>query len=118
VTSPEPTKAALAYRNVRTRSWKTIGINEDWLDFMLRRGDEVTRAPRPPLFATARHYVSTNLYASAIEEVEAGVADSGGDPLFRPDTPRVVGAGPRCRPILTRTMSACLFPARSLEEAP
>jgi hypothetical protein len=39
--------------------------------------------PTPPLSAAARHYVSTNLYASAIEEVEAGVPDSGGrNPLF------------------------------------
>ena len=50
--------------------------------------------PMPPLSAAARHYVSTNLYASAIEEVEAGVADSGGDPPFRPDTPRVVAVAP------------------------
>ena len=30
-----------------------------------------------------------DLSASAIEEVEAGVADSGGRTPFRPDTPRV-----------------------------
>ena len=31
--------------------------------------------PTTPLSAAARHYVSTNLSASAIEEVEAGVAE-------------------------------------------
>jgi hypothetical protein len=38
--------------------------------------------PTTPLSAAARHYVSTNLSASAIEEVEAGVADSGGRTPF------------------------------------
>ena len=48
---------------------------EDWLEHLLRRGEELARrlvvTPTPTLSAAARH---TNLYASAIEEVEAGVA--------------------------------------------
>ena len=64
-------------------------MSEDWLEFMLRRGEELARrltiTPTPPLSAAARHYVSTNLSASAIEEIEAGVADSGGRTPFRPD---------------------------------
>ena len=46
-----------------------------------------------PLSAAARHYVSTNLSASAIEEVEAGVVDSGGRTPFCTDTP---GSVPAC----------------------
>jgi len=53
---------------------------EDWLEFMLRRAEELARrliiTHTPPLSAAARHYVSTNLYAPAIEEVEAGAVDS------------------------------------------
>ena len=40
---------------------------EDWLEFMLRRGEELAWrlvvTPTLPLSAAARHYVSTNLYA-------------------------------------------------------
>ena len=46
---------------------------EDWLEHLLRRGKELARrlvvTPTPTLSAAARH---TNLYASAIEEVDGG----------------------------------------------
>jgi hypothetical protein len=42
-------------------------MREDWLEFMLRRGEELARrltiTPTPPLSAAARHYLNTNLYA-------------------------------------------------------
>jgi hypothetical protein len=59
---------------------------DDLLEFMLRRGEVLARRLIINAYAHALRGGAAlrqhNLYASAIEEVEVGAADSGGDPFF------------------------------------
>jgi hypothetical protein len=66
-------------------------MSEDWLEFMLRRGEELARrltiTPTPPLSAAARHYLNTNLYAPQLER-PSGSPAAGGVPPADPFSAR------------------------------